>query len=112
MGTEYILEARDKEDAQEWYNAFQRCIDEERQKHDRHVERLQEGSSLYKYNYSNSKRMRRHFWVNDEGTEVRWAKAKCTDDFQKVELAECIGMIYGPMTTTFMRCENIDDPSW
>merc|ERR1719171_1295588 len=109
--TEYILQAQSRQDAEDWYNVFQRCIVEERDKMQQYVERLKEGSSLYKYNYSNSKRMRRHFWVNDEGDEVRWAKAKTADDFQKVELRECIGMIYGPMTTTFMRCENVEDPS-
>ena len=67
------------------------------------------GAQLVKYNYSNYKRTRRLFWISETGEELRWGKVKSGTDFSKVELKDCIGIIYGPVTTTFVRCTDKQD---
>merc|ERR1712032_209764 len=68
---------------------------------------------MHKYNYSNSKRSRRFFWIALDGSQVSlsWGRSK-NEDTQSVNLRECIGIMYGPMTTTFQRCTNLEDPPW
>ncbi|OLP75068.1 hypothetical protein AK812_SmicGene45204, partial [Symbiodinium microadriaticum] len=76
-----------------------------------HMKFLSEGSTVYKYNYSNSKRMRRHFWIDAEKVELCWARSR-TEEPQTMSLRDSKGLILGPMTTTFRRCENLEDPPW
>ncbi|CAE8585349.1 unnamed protein product, partial [Polarella glacialis] len=76
-----------------------------------HMEFLGQGSTAYKYNYSNSKRMRRHFWIDEEKVELLWAKSR-TEEAQSMSLKDCVGIIFGPMTTTFQRCTTLEDPPW
>lgn len=77
------------------------------------LEHLHGGCTMHKYNYSNSKRSRRFFWVTDDGLELRWGRSKDdTTEAQQVNLRECVGIIYGPMTTTFQNCPNREDPDW
>ncbi|CAJ1388113.1 unnamed protein product, partial [Effrenium voratum] len=59
------------------------------------------------YNYSNSKRMRRHFWVDLQKVELCWAKAK-GEEPQSMSLRDSVGIIFGPMTTTFQRCASLE----
>jgi len=40
-----------------------------------------------------------------------WGRAK-DEDTQSVNLRECIGITYGPVTTTFQRCHTLEDPAW
>ncbi len=101
---EYVLVANSEEDAEAWYDMFQQCIIEAQKKVQNMIELLKGGAQLVKYNYSNYKRTRRLFWINDTGEELRWGKQKSVSDFSKVELKDCIGIIYGPVTTTFQRC--------
>lgn len=108
---EYILGASNAAEAEDWYDAIQAVIKGEAAKMKRLKEFLEQGCTMHKYNYSNSKRSRRYFWVGDDGRELCWGRAK-GEDTQKVNLRECIGIICGPMTTTFQRCTNIEDPSW
>eukprot|EP00434_Breviolum_minutum_P042063 symbB.v1.2.037422.t1/scaffold5521.1/size26208/2 len=66
-------------------------------------------SSIW-YNYSNSKRMRRHFWVDSQKVELCWSKSKAEgEEPQMMSLRDSVGLIYGPMTTTFQRCEQLED---
>eukprot|EP00397_Hematodinium_sp_SG-2012_P016542 GEMP01016882.1.p1 GENE.GEMP01016882.1~~GEMP01016882.1.p1 ORF type:complete len:804 (+),score=171.46 GEMP01016882.1:16-2427(+) len=109
---EYVLVAPTEAEAESWYAALQKSISREQEKIHRNVETLKLGAPLFKYNYSNSKRTRRVFWISSEGDELCWARKRDDADFSKVDLKECIGLIYGPMTTTFVRCEKIDDPGW
>ena len=61
---------------------------------------LKRGSTLYKYNYSNSKRARRHFWLSDNLQSLIWGKSR--DDYSgEVDLRDVIGIVYGTLTTTF-----------
>jgi hypothetical protein len=107
----YRLAAMSEHEAEGWHDAIRAGIRIEKAKMQRLTKMLEDGSVLHKYNYSNSKRSRRYFWVADSGKELCWGRAK-GEDTQKVSLKECIGIIYGPMTTTFQRCPTVDDPSW
>eukprot|EP00747_Dinoflagellata_sp_TGD_P068335 gnl/TRDRNA2_/TRDRNA2_155668_c1_seq1.p1 gnl/TRDRNA2_/TRDRNA2_155668_c1~~gnl/TRDRNA2_/TRDRNA2_155668_c1_seq1.p1 ORF type:complete len:258 (+),score=31.43 gnl/TRDRNA2_/TRDRNA2_155668_c1_seq1:67-774(+) len=109
---EYILAAPSEHEAEGWHDAIQASIKKEQQKSERFMQLLDSGCTMHKYNYSNSKRSRRYFWVADDGRELCWGRAK-GEDTQKVNLRECIGIIYGPMTTTFQRTGvSLEDPGW
>ncbi|CAD7943719.1 unnamed protein product [Amoebophrya sp. A25] len=102
---EYTLVASTEEDAEHWYDLFQNCIIESQKSIQNMIELLRNGAQLVKYNYSNYKRTRRLFWISDNGDELRWGKQKSLTDYSKVDLRDCIGIIYGPVTTTFVRCQ-------
>lgn len=108
---EYILAATSEHEAEGWHDAIQASILAEQSKVEKLVSLLENGCTMHKYNYSNSKRSRRYFWVADGGRELCWGRSK-GEDTQKVNLRECIGIIFGPMTTTFQRCSLLDDASW
>eukprot|EP00448_Togula_jolla_P020731 CAMPEP_0170584868 /NCGR_PEP_ID=MMETSP0224-20130122/8905_1 /TAXON_ID=285029 /ORGANISM="Togula jolla, Strain CCCM 725" /LENGTH=863 /DNA_ID=CAMNT_0010908305 /DNA_START=1 /DNA_END=2592 /DNA_ORIENTATION=+ len=55
--------------------------------------------------------MRRHFWVSEERCELCWGKSR-SEQPQTMELKDCVGIIYGPMTSTFQRCTSLEDPPW
>lgn len=108
---EYVLVADSEEEAEQWYDVFQACIVQAQKKIQNLIELLKHGAQLVKYNYSNYKRTRRLFWISPKGDELRWGKTKSDTDYSKVELKDCIGIIYGPVTTTFVRCtEKVDPP--
>ncbi|CAE7287420.1 LAMB1 [Symbiodinium natans] len=47
------------------------------------------------------------------GLEMRWGRSKDdSTEAQQVNLRECVGIIYGPMTTTFQNCTAREDPDW
>jgi len=108
---EYILAATSEHEAEGWHDAIQAAIQAEQSKVEKLTALLESGCTMHKYNYSNSKRSRRYFWVADSGRELCWGRSK-GEDTQKVNLRECIGIIYGPMTTTFQRCTQLEDASW
>jgi len=108
---EYVLKAASEEEAESWYTVIKKSATHELEKIKSNLERLQTGAPLYKYNYSNSKRTRRQFWITKDGTELCWAKKRDDDEYSRIYISECIGIIYGPMTTTFVRCQSIDDPA-
>mmetsp|Transcript_11194 Transcript_11194/g.25481 ORF Transcript_11194/g.25481 Transcript_11194/m.25481 type:complete len:952 (+) Transcript_11194:69-2924(+) len=108
---EYILRANSEDDAEGWHDAVKAHIVSEQAKADRLQGLLENGCTMNKYNYSNSKRSRRYFWVEGDGQDLCWGRSK-GEDTQKVNLKECMGIIYGPLTTTFQRCPQIEDPSW
>lgn len=58
----------------------------------------------------NSKRSRRFFWVEKE--QLCWGRARTDAEIQNVKLRDCLGIVYGPMTTCFQRCESREDPDW
>jgi len=95
---------------------FQQCIIDAQRKIQSSIELLKSGAQLVKYNYSNYKRTRRLFWISENGDELRWGKSKAAADYSKVSLADAIGIIYGPVTTTFVRCDKTTeqniDPSY
>merc|ERR1719453_2500617 len=108
---EKILMATSEHEAEGWHDAIQASIQAEQSKVEKLTQLLENGCTMHKYNYSNSKRSRRYFWVADGGRELCWGRSK-GEDTQKVNLRECIGIIYGPMTTTFQRCSTLEDASW
>jgi len=108
-----LLAADSDAEAQGWHDAIQASIRMEEKKMKGLLEHLHSGCTMHKYNYSNSKRSRRFFWVTDDGLELRWGRSKDdTTEAQQVNLRECVGIIYGPMTTTFQNCPNREDPDW
>eukprot|EP00930_Biecheleria_cincta_P018178 TRINITY_DN1424_c0_g2_i1.p1 TRINITY_DN1424_c0_g2~~TRINITY_DN1424_c0_g2_i1.p1 ORF type:complete len:970 (+),score=222.53 TRINITY_DN1424_c0_g2_i1:31-2940(+) len=111
---EYSLAATNEKEAEGWHDAIFASIRREKAKIDALLELLDSGCTMHKYNYSNSKRSRRFFWVADDGRELCWGRSKGEEvgDSQKVNLRECIGIIYGPMTTTFQRATLSEDPAW
>eukprot|EP00971_Amphidinium_carterae_P025788 508851-Amphidinium_carterae.1 len=111
----YVFKADSEAEARVWRDAIQKSVASELKQAEKHVQVLAQGTTAYKYNYSNSKRMRRMFWIESAGPELCWAKSKGdpkADDAQRVDLKDCIGLVYGPATTTFKRCLTLEDPSW
>mmetsp|Transcript_50604 Transcript_50604/g.134710 ORF Transcript_50604/g.134710 Transcript_50604/m.134710 type:complete len:962 (-) Transcript_50604:324-3209(-) len=109
----YVFKAGSDVDARAWRDAMHQIVQVEKRLSQSSMQFLVQGGTAYKYNYSNSKRMRRFFWVDDESSELRWAKSKTGgEDPQKIDLKEALGIIYGPMTQTFQRCASLDDPHW
>mmetsp|Transcript_2435 Transcript_2435/g.5447 ORF Transcript_2435/g.5447 Transcript_2435/m.5447 type:complete len:928 (+) Transcript_2435:38-2821(+) len=115
-GKDLLLQAADDEEAASWVDAVKREIESEAKKEQSSQHLMRNGTAMFKYNYSNSKRMRRQFWISEAGSELCWGKAKTDEDAKdvsKVDLRDCIGIIYGPMTTTFVRCAaRREDPAW
>eukprot|EP00919_Chromeraceae_sp_WS-2016_P049136 GHVR01116275.1.p1 GENE.GHVR01116275.1~~GHVR01116275.1.p1 ORF type:complete len:239 (+),score=77.70 GHVR01116275.1:577-1293(+) len=60
---------------------------------------------LFKYNFSDSKKGLRCFWFSDQLNEIRWGKKQLTKGYSKVDLSECVGVVYGPYSNTFSRAE-------
>mmetsp|Transcript_66089 Transcript_66089/g.158077 ORF Transcript_66089/g.158077 Transcript_66089/m.158077 type:complete len:970 (+) Transcript_66089:62-2971(+) len=113
--TSFVFKADSEAEARVWRDAIQKSVAAELKQADKHVQVLQQGTTAYKYNYSNSKRMRRTFWIEDAGPELCWAKSKSdpkADDVQRVDLKDCVGIVFGPATTTFKRCATLEDPAW
>eukprot|EP00743_Colponemidia_sp_Colp-15_P006078 GILK01006532.1.p1 GENE.GILK01006532.1~~GILK01006532.1.p1 ORF type:complete len:1069 (+),score=245.18 GILK01006532.1:59-3208(+) len=108
---DYLLTPDTEEDAEMWYDAFQNCLRKERQKQNQRIALMCEGTTIFKYNYSNSKRTRRTFWLSPDCAELRWAKQKGRS-YSKVALSDCLGIIYGPLTTTFSRAPALQDEDW
>ena len=108
---EYILAATSEREAEGWHDAIKASITSEQLKMQKLMELLENGCTMHKYNYSNSKRSRRYFWVGDGGKQLCWGRSK-GEDTQSVNLSDCIGIIYGPMTTTFQRCPTLEDSAY
>jgi len=107
---EYLFTASSESDAEVWHDRLQASIKSAEKKTKGLLEHIYNGSTMHKYNYSNSKRSRRFFWVQKD--ELCWGRAKSDAEVQNVNLKECLGIVYGPMTTTFQRCESREDPDW
>jgi hypothetical protein len=87
-------------DAHEWREALIAMKEEDDKNLAEMFEVLKRGSTLFKYNYSNSKRARRHFWLSNDLQSLIWGKSR--DDYSgEVDLRDVIGIVYGPLTTTF-----------
>ena len=87
-------------DAREWREALIAMKEEDDKNLAEMFEVLKRGSTLFKYNYSNSKRARRHFWLSNDLQSLIWGKSR--DDYSgEVDLRDVIGIVYGPLTTTF-----------
>lgn len=108
---EYAYRASSAAEAEAWQAALQTNLEELRRRMQGFLHFLDKGCTAYKYNYSNSKRMRRHFWINEATVELCWGKSR-KDEPQTMELKDCVGIIYGPMTTTFQRSNALEDPPW
>ncbi|KAF4677944.1 hypothetical protein FOL47_008048 [Perkinsus chesapeaki] len=74
---------------------------------------------LAKYNYSNSQRTRRLFWVSKDLTRLCWRGHRSghailhpAADYQNVSLSEVVAIVHGPKSTTFRKCEVLSDPPW
>eukprot|EP00913_Durusdinium_trenchii_P023259 g21837.t1 len=107
---EYLFSAGSESEAEAWHDALRASMKAAEIKTRALLEQINSGSTMHKYNYSNSKRSRRFFWVQKD--ELRWGRAKTDTDSQNVNLKECLGIVYGPMTTTFQRCDHREDPDW
>lgn len=109
----HVFQAKSEEKTREWVMNLSQHIAETKTRFDQYIQILTEGGTAYKYNYSNSKRMRRHFWVDLQKVELCWSKAKSEgEEPQMMSLRDSVGLIYGPMTTTFQRCESLEDLPW
>jgi len=110
-GGHHVFSAKSEAEAAAWCKALERDRADAQARLRGHLQRLAPGNTAYKYNYSNSKRMRRHFWVEESQLELCWGKSR-NDEPQKINLKDCRGIIYGPVTTTFLRAGNLEDPPW
>jgi kinesin family protein C2/C3 len=108
---EYGFNAGGRQEAEAWREALLKSAAESQKRARGYLNFLKDGCTAYKYNYSNSKRMRRHFWVDEANVELCWGKSR-SDEPQTISLAEAVGIIYGPLTTTFMRITAPEDPAW
>lgn len=106
---EYTFSAGGRAEAEAWHTALQTSVAEMQKRMKGYLQFLSQGCTAYKYNYSNSKRMRRHFWVDEANVELCWGKSR-SDEPQTMKLDDCVGIIYGPMTTTFQRSNALEDP--
>jgi len=112
--SEYVFNAGGKNEAEAWRDEVLKSASESQKRSRARWEFLQQGCTAYKYNYSNSKRMRRHFWIVEENVELCWGKSR-NDEPQTMALTDCVGIIYGPLTTTFQqakRCNALEDAPW
>lgn len=107
---EYLFTAESEAEAEVWHEMLRASIKSAENKIRALLEHIYSGSTMHKYNYSNSKRSRRFFWVQKD--ELCWGRAKTDSEVQNVNLKECLGIVYGPMTTTFQRCDHREDPDW
>lgn len=107
---EYLFTAESEAEAEVWHEMLRASIKSAENKTRALLEHIYSGSTMHKYNYSNSKRSRRFFWVQKD--ELCWGRAKTDSEVQNVNLKECLGIVYGPMTTTFQRCDHREDPDW
>jgi len=110
--SERVFRAASDAEALAWRQALEASRTAELDRVRKFLGVLGEGSTAYKYNYSNSKRMRRHFWVDESKVELRWGKTRTDEAPQSMDLRHCVGIIYGPMTSTFQRCSSLEDPAW
>lgn len=109
--TVYAWQAQDHKEAEAWRDALLESSKDFKQTGEEYLHFLATGCTAYKYNYSNSKRMRRHFWIDEARVELCWGKSR-SDEPQNIDLKDCVGIIYGPMTTTFQRSNALEDPPW
>mmetsp|Transcript_81053 Transcript_81053/g.147924 ORF Transcript_81053/g.147924 Transcript_81053/m.147924 type:complete len:920 (-) Transcript_81053:65-2824(-) len=98
-------------EAEAWRDALLESRNHFQKTGEEYLRFLETGCTAYKYNYSNSKRMRRHFWIDEARVELCWGKSR-SDEPQNMDLRDCVGIIYGPMTTTFQRSNALEDPPW
>eukprot|EP00928_Gymnodinium_smaydae_P100343 TRINITY_DN9821_c3_g1_i1.p1 TRINITY_DN9821_c3_g1~~TRINITY_DN9821_c3_g1_i1.p1 ORF type:complete len:1005 (+),score=281.15 TRINITY_DN9821_c3_g1_i1:169-3183(+) len=104
----YAFRAPSTAEAQCWREDLEAAIRDETARMEGYLRCLEEGSRLSKYHYSNSKRMRRHFWVESQTAELCWARSR-TEEPQTMDLKQSCGLVYGALTTTFQRCEATDE---
>lgn len=109
---EYVFSAASDAEARQWCQALQASRAATLERLRLHAQFLAQGSTAYKYNYSNSKRMRRHFWVEEARAELCWGKTRTDEAPQSMDLKDCMGIIYGRKTSTFQHCTTIEDPPW
>jgi len=107
----YTFRVSSSTEAEAWSKALADHRSDALKKTDGHLRFLEQGCTAYKYNYSNSKRMRRHFWVDVDRVELCWGKNR-SEEPQTMDLKDSMGIIYGPLTTTFSRCATLEDPAW
>jgi len=108
---EHSFQAKSEDEAKQWVDALCQSVTQAKSRFSTHMEFLAQGGTAYKYNYSNSKRMRRHFWIDAEKVELCWGKSR-SDEPQTISLKDSVGIIFGPMTTTFQRCATLEDLPW
>eukprot|EP00929_Paragymnodinium_shiwhaense_P076229 TRINITY_DN3914_c0_g4_i2.p1 TRINITY_DN3914_c0_g4~~TRINITY_DN3914_c0_g4_i2.p1 ORF type:complete len:1054 (+),score=362.37 TRINITY_DN3914_c0_g4_i2:145-3306(+) len=108
----YSFSAGSAEEAGAWREALEKSFAEEQKIVDGCLKFLEQGCTAYKYNYSNSKRMRRCFWLDVDKVELCWGKSRTEEEPSTMDLRDSVGIIYGPMTTTFQRCSTLEDPGW
>lgn len=109
---EHVFEASSEAEGALWLKALTSSRSAGIERLAAHLQFLAQGTTAYKYNYSNSKRMRRHFWVEASAAELRWGKTRTDESPQSMDLTSCVGIIYGPMTSTFQRCSALEDAPW
>ena len=68
-----------------------------------------DGEWMYKYSFSDSRRVKRYFRLEPENGELVWGSSPDDHKYLRVELYEAVGIIYGPLTTTFSRLEGSAD---
>eukprot|EP00927_Polykrikos_kofoidii_P072467 TRINITY_DN68582_c0_g1_i1.p1 TRINITY_DN68582_c0_g1~~TRINITY_DN68582_c0_g1_i1.p1 ORF type:complete len:1006 (-),score=223.59 TRINITY_DN68582_c0_g1_i1:51-3068(-) len=107
----YVYREPVKGEAEAWRDALERSTAEVAKQVEGHMQFLSQGCTAYKYNYSNSKRMRRHFWIDEARAELCWGKSR-SEEPQTMDLKDSVGIIYGAMTTTFQRCVVLEDSPW
>ena len=49
--------------------------------------------------------------MKEETAELCWGKSR-SEEPQTMGLGDCVGIIYGPMTSTFQRCDKLEDAPW
>uniref|UniRef100_A0A7S1K0Q8 Kinesin motor domain-containing protein n=1 Tax=Vitrella brassicaformis TaxID=1169539 RepID=A0A7S1K0Q8_9ALVE len=108
---EYVLTAETEADFDRWWEAIEASIKTETRKTELLAEGLANGSYLHKYNYGNYKRKQVYVWLADEGRKLRWANKK-GGSFSEVGFEEVLGVVYGPVTSTFLRSSYLEDPSF
>ena len=64
---------------------------------------LLNGEFLTKFSFSDSRPIRRYFWLSADKLELRWGSSKEDSRYLNVALTEAVGIVFGPATTTFSR---------
>ena len=73
------------------------------------IRQAQEGDWLFKYAYSDSKCIRRFFWLSRDMKELRWGNTFHDKRYLSVQLSEMIGITFGSDTTTFAKLRALPD---
>ena len=64
------------------------------------------GEWMYKYSFSDSRRVKRFFRLQTYDGCLIWGSSPDDDKCLRVDLHEAVGIIYGPQTTTFARLQD------